>query len=553
MDFSSPIGRKELLEWVSRYTSQKASSYDDLHNGVIILNAFQLLWPRLYQHMSPKVYSKPSTKKEINKNWSVIRELMQEIHLPMSMFKKDAIQSGDYDSCYNFLVMLYFLESLSRSQAFSVDFDRPVEVSLARFLQSPASIDCLARGGTHEFTQELQHRVLKHEIEKIERNLDEREERERGSSVSRVPRGPSAAASAATTGSQNVGGLLPSTSVASNLPQEPSDEMTQSHLEEDPADGGRSPALVLDGKGHGTKKTSEDESEHEDDERQLKVNAQKRREEDRLLLGGIFKNGAGFNQALQQQAAQTPSTSTPPPHPSQLSDARSSQGAPSTPQTGDDIRDGKPHDSKGVSTPTGHADNGASSHTSTHLISRLRLRIGSLTKLVSSLQLELSHERSSKKQTALTQHKMRESVVELVKLEEEMKRTAQREELRAEYEKKERGLIESVDKLERDLISLVDENKEDVSRGYEAGLREEVLRLRQVILTQSHDLEQLKRRFDDEKAERIKAEKDRNEALRSLENMHKQRVRETCEIVKGTEGLDDEVVRAVLFEEQREE
>ncbi len=57
------------------------------------------------------------------------------------------VQQGKFRAVFDFLVMLFFLHSLSRNHDLAVDFAYPIDEDLARFLQSPASVDCLAKYG----------------------------------------------------------------------------------------------------------------------------------------------------------------------------------------------------------------------------------------------------------------------------------------------------------------------------------------------------------------------------------------------------------------------
>jgi len=72
---------------------------------------------------------------------------MIELRLPMEVFDKKAICAARFKQCFTFLVMLYFLQNLSENHDFSVDFAHPIDGKLANFLQSTASVQCLARGG----------------------------------------------------------------------------------------------------------------------------------------------------------------------------------------------------------------------------------------------------------------------------------------------------------------------------------------------------------------------------------------------------------------------
>jgi hypothetical protein len=72
---------------------------------------------------------------------------MADIRLPVQLVDRAAIQQGRFRACYNLLVMLFFMMSLTKHREFSVDFAHPIDPRLSAFLQSNASIDALSRGG----------------------------------------------------------------------------------------------------------------------------------------------------------------------------------------------------------------------------------------------------------------------------------------------------------------------------------------------------------------------------------------------------------------------
>lgn len=89
----------------------------------------------------------PKGEADVTVNWDVIKSAMVELKLPLEVCDRKAIQAARFKQCFTFLVMLYFLQNLSENHDFSVDFAHPIDGKLAKFLQSTASVQCLARGG----------------------------------------------------------------------------------------------------------------------------------------------------------------------------------------------------------------------------------------------------------------------------------------------------------------------------------------------------------------------------------------------------------------------
>ncbi|KAL9652623.1 hypothetical protein ABK040_015586 [Willaertia magna] len=144
---SKPIGIEELLTFSSKTVGRTCKSIMDLKDGSIFLMLFKKIWPKVKLLSQTNWFLKPKNEKEINANWELIKDVIQSLDLPLQVCQKKEIMKGDFSSCYNFLVMCYFLKSLSEQHDFSVDFSHPISPYLASFLQSKASVETLVKGG----------------------------------------------------------------------------------------------------------------------------------------------------------------------------------------------------------------------------------------------------------------------------------------------------------------------------------------------------------------------------------------------------------------------
>jgi hypothetical protein len=143
-----PIGKKELLLWATEVTGISCSKFEDLRDGVVIMRLMSSIWPRAVDpRNSRKMKAAPQMDWELKRNWDTIKEVMGDIRLPVQLVDRTAIQQGRFRACYNLLVMLFFMMSLTKHREFSVDFAHPIDPRLSAFLQSNASIDALSRGG----------------------------------------------------------------------------------------------------------------------------------------------------------------------------------------------------------------------------------------------------------------------------------------------------------------------------------------------------------------------------------------------------------------------
>ena len=141
-----PVGKNELLEWCSRHSGRQCTRFDDIKDGAVLLKLFHSIWPG-FVDIKKLRKMQPKHEWEIKANWDSMKSVMVELNLPLHILDRPGVTAGRFKSCYSLLVMLYFLQHLSSNHDFSVDFTHPIDLKLASFLQSTASVECLVRGG----------------------------------------------------------------------------------------------------------------------------------------------------------------------------------------------------------------------------------------------------------------------------------------------------------------------------------------------------------------------------------------------------------------------
>ena len=133
--------------WAGEVTGTQCNKFEDLRDGVVIMRVLSSIWPRCVDpRNSRKMKAAPQLEWELKRNWDTIRSVMTDIRLPVQLVDVAAIQQGRFRACYNLLVLLFFMMSLTKHREFSVDFAHPIDPRLSAFLQSNASIDALSRG-----------------------------------------------------------------------------------------------------------------------------------------------------------------------------------------------------------------------------------------------------------------------------------------------------------------------------------------------------------------------------------------------------------------------
>ena len=143
-----PIGKKELLQWAAEVTGLPCGKFEDLRDATVIMKLMSHIWPRAIDpRISRKMKAAPQLDWELKRNWDSVKDIMNDLRLPAHLIDRSAVQQGRFRACYNLLVMLFFMMSLTKHREFSVDFAHPIDPRLSAFLQSSSSIDALSRGG----------------------------------------------------------------------------------------------------------------------------------------------------------------------------------------------------------------------------------------------------------------------------------------------------------------------------------------------------------------------------------------------------------------------
>ena len=136
------VGKKELLQWASQASGRIVTTFDELKDGDVLLRCMKETWPAAYDRCRRK-----GQPRSVSGNFELMGNMFDHLELPKSVLDTRGIQHASFKSCYNFLVMAFFLKNLATHSDFSVDFTHPVDSKLAAFLQAPESVASLHKGG----------------------------------------------------------------------------------------------------------------------------------------------------------------------------------------------------------------------------------------------------------------------------------------------------------------------------------------------------------------------------------------------------------------------
>eukprot|EP00741_Cyanophora_paradoxa_P023855 tig00021680_g23042.t1 len=141
------VGKKDLLDWATLMGGRPVNRVEDLKDGVVLVRILLQVFPRIAQMRRLKFKATPRGEWERRENWESVEAALEELRVPPKLVDAEGVQAGRFKACYSALVLTYFLFNLARDPDFSADFMHPVDGRLAAFLQSPRSLECLARGG----------------------------------------------------------------------------------------------------------------------------------------------------------------------------------------------------------------------------------------------------------------------------------------------------------------------------------------------------------------------------------------------------------------------
>ncbi len=141
------VGKKELLGWVSDMCGRPVVSFSELKDGDALVRCVKETWPLAYDELRPRFPKRMDGTRDPKENFELIKAIFAKIGLPPEALDTRGVRASAFKPCYNFLVVCFFLRNLALHSDFSVDFTHPVDQTLAQFLQSPASVASLRRGG----------------------------------------------------------------------------------------------------------------------------------------------------------------------------------------------------------------------------------------------------------------------------------------------------------------------------------------------------------------------------------------------------------------------
>ena len=144
---SGMVGKKELLGWVSDMCGRPVVSFSELKDGDALVRCVKETWPLAYDELRPRFPKRMDGTRDPKENFELIKAIFAKIGLPPEALDTRGVRASAFKPCYNFLVVCFFLRNLALHSDFSVDFTHPVDQTLAQFLQSPASVASLRRGG----------------------------------------------------------------------------------------------------------------------------------------------------------------------------------------------------------------------------------------------------------------------------------------------------------------------------------------------------------------------------------------------------------------------
>ena len=144
---SGMVGKKELLGWVSATCGRPVASFSALKDGDALVRCVEETWPLAYDEVQPRFPKRMDGSRDSKENFELVKAVFASIGLPPEALDVRGVRASAFKPCYNLLVVCFFLRNLALHGDFSVDFTHQIDATLTQFLQSPASVESLRRGG----------------------------------------------------------------------------------------------------------------------------------------------------------------------------------------------------------------------------------------------------------------------------------------------------------------------------------------------------------------------------------------------------------------------
>ena len=141
------VGKKELLGWVSATCGRPVASFSALKDGDALVRCVEETWPLAYDEVQPRFPKRMDGSRDSKENFELVKAVFASIGLPPEALDVRGVRASAFKPCYNLLVVCFFLRNLALHGDFSVDFTHQIDATLTQFLQSPASVESLRRGG----------------------------------------------------------------------------------------------------------------------------------------------------------------------------------------------------------------------------------------------------------------------------------------------------------------------------------------------------------------------------------------------------------------------
>ncbi|KJP85933.1 hypothetical protein AK88_04408 [Plasmodium fragile] len=157
MEEDNRIGKEQLVCWVQKMLKRKRFDFPDLKDGGVYVELFQCIWPQMMKKYHHENYTNGNkTKQKEKTNWTIINSVLNHLQIDSAFISYNHIYTEPhFSSCYQSLILLFFLHSLVKHHACDFVLAYPVTKKLTDFMSSEEPLNCLVRAGSVQLPRKI--------------------------------------------------------------------------------------------------------------------------------------------------------------------------------------------------------------------------------------------------------------------------------------------------------------------------------------------------------------------------------------------------------------
>ncbi|EDL46187.1 hypothetical protein, conserved [Plasmodium vivax] len=155
MEKNNAIGKEQLVCWVKKLLKRNHFHFGELKDGGVYVELLQCIWPQMVKRYEERYQHRGEYEEKEKTNWRVIHSTLKDLNIDSDFISYNQICEGHFSSCYQSLILLFFLHSLVKHHECDFVLAYPVTKRLTDFMSSEEPLNCLVRAGSVQLPQKF--------------------------------------------------------------------------------------------------------------------------------------------------------------------------------------------------------------------------------------------------------------------------------------------------------------------------------------------------------------------------------------------------------------